>query len=48
MVQYLVKVWFWRNSELPEKDLRELILSEFKPILSDALENVEMENTDKW
>ena len=42
--QYLIKLWFFRNSELPEKDLREQIISEFKPILGDALENVEIED----
>lgn len=41
--QYLIKLWFFKDSMLPKKELREQIISEFKPILGDALENVEIE-----
>lgn len=44
MTQYLVKVWFFVDSEESAEEVRNRTVQTFKRMLGDALENVEVED----
>lgn len=42
--QYLVKVWYFVDTDLSPADLRSTVMARWAPMLGDALENVEIDD----